>query len=58
MKALLRDGANPKAVNNAGKTPVEVAASLPNVHEEIVEELNRYMKEKVYERVGGKLAGI
>lgn len=58
VRALLRDGANPEAVNNAGKTPVEVAASLPNVREEIVEELNRYMKEKVYERVGGKLAGI
>ena len=44
VRALLRAGANPKATNNAGKTPAETVASLLDVREEVVGELNRYIE--------------
>lgn len=43
--ALLRGGANPRAMNNAGKMPADMVAFLPNAREEMVDELNRHVEE-------------
>lgn len=44
VRALLQAGANPVATNNAGRTPAEIVASIPGGREEVVAELNRYIR--------------